>query len=70
MLDVIKNNLPSVTGKNLRYIKLKTENVDRKNLDVYKVPYNEVLEQELWRLSTGQKILATRCGDLSTSLLK
>ena len=70
MLDLLKNDVRSVTGKNLRYIKLKTGNYALKNLDVYTVPFNEVPEQESWRLTMAQEILATRCGDLPISLSK
>ena len=48
MLDVIKSDLHSITEKNLRCIKLRTENLDLKNLDIYTVPYNEVPRYEAW----------------------
>ena len=49
---------------------LNTDTFDLQNLDIYKQPYKEVPESELWRLSMAREILATRCGDLSTSLSK
>ena len=70
MLNVIKDDVRSVTGKNLRCIMLNTETFDLQNLDIYAQPYKEVPESELWRLPMAREILATRCGDLSTSLSK
>ena len=70
MLRVIENDVRSVTGKNLRCIKLKTVNFDLNNLNVYELPYKAVPESELWRLPMAREILAARCGDLTTSLTK
>ena len=70
MLDVIRNDVRSVTGRNLRCIKLKTEELKLENVDVYKLPYKEVPKGESWRLPLAREILDTKNGDLSTNISK
>ena len=70
MLDVIRNDVGSVTGRNLRCIKLKTEEFKLENVNVYKLPYKEVPKGESWRLQLAREILDTKNGDLSTNITK
>ena len=48
MLDIVKFDTRSVTGRNLRHMRLMTANCNEKDLNVYDVPYQEVPTQELW----------------------
>ena len=48
VLDTVKNDVRSVTGKNLRYMKMRTKNFNEKELDVYDEPYKPVPNEEIW----------------------
>ena len=70
VLNLVRNDVRSVTGRNLRHLKMKTSNFDEKELDVHDKPYKEVPTEEMWRLPLAFEIIATRCGDITTILSK
>ena len=60
VLDAIKNDVRSTTGKNIRYLRLKSVNFSLKDLNVYENPYKEVPENERWRLSMIEELINTK----------
>ena len=70
VLDSVKDDVRSVTGRNLRYLKMKTANFNEKELDVYNEPYKATPNNDHWRLSIAKEIVETRCGDLVTNISK
>ena len=70
VLDLVRNDTRSVTGKNLRLLKMKTENFNEKELDVHKKEYKAIPSEEMWRVPLARDIIATRCGDISSLLSK
>ena len=70
VLDTVKNDVRSVTGKNLRYMKMRTKNFNEKELDVYDEPYNPIPNEEIWRVAMAKEIIGARCGDISIDISK
>ena len=70
VLGAIKDDVRSTTGKNIRYLRLKSANFSLKDLNVYEKPYKEVPENERWRLSMIEELIDTKQGGKSTILLK
>ena len=70
VLDLVRNDTRSVTGKNLRLLKMKTENFNEKELDVHKKEYKAIPSEEMWRVPLTRDLIATRCGDISSFLSK
>ena len=70
VLDIVKNDVRSVTGKNLRYMKMKTKNFDEKELDTYEESYKPISNDDLWRLSMAKEVIDARCGDISLNISK
>ena len=69
MLDIVKLDTRSVTGNNLRHLKLKTSNCNEKDLNVYDKPYRAIPEGEAWRLSFAKELLEAKRGNI-TNLTK
>ena len=70
VLEIVKNDVRSVTGRNLRYLKMRTVNFNEKELNVYEKPYRSVPNCEMWRLSMVREIIESRCGGLSMNISK
>ena len=71
VLDTVKNDVRSVTGKNLRYMKMRTKNFNEKELDdVYDEPYKLIPNEEIWRVAMAKEIIGARCGDISIDISK
>jgi len=70
VLDLVKEDVRSTTGKNLRHLRMKTVNFNEKELDVYKDPYKPIPSNDTWRISMVKEIMGIRCGDRSTNLSK
>ena len=68
MLAVIKYDARSVTGRNLRHMRLMTINCDEKELDVYAKPYRKVPESETWRVSMVQELIEAKTGGFCTNM--
>ena len=68
VLEVMKYDARSVTGGNLRRMRLKTMNCNEKDYDPYDIPYREIPTSEIWRLSILRDIIGARTGDLSTNM--
>ena len=68
VLELVKRDVRSTTGKNLRHLKLKTQNFNEKDIDVYETPYDPIPEEEEWRISLAQEIISAKCGELSLNL--
>ena len=70
VLDLVKEDVRSTTGKNLRHLRMKTVNFNEKELDVYKDPYKPIPSNDTWRISMVKEIIDIRCGDRPTNLSK
>ena len=70
VLDTVKNDVRPVTGKNLRYMKMRTKNFNEKELDVYDEPYKLIPNEEIWRVAMAKEIIGARCGDISIDISK
>ena len=67
VLNTVKNNVQSVTGKNLRNIMLLTDKVSIADLtpeDASSIKYREVPEKEFWRIGFLKELIELRDGDL------
>ena len=70
VLNTVKNNTLSVTGKNLRNIMLLTEKVKISDLtpeDADSIKYREVPEKELWRIGFLKELIELKDGDLQVN---
>ena len=67
VLDSVKNDVRSVTGRNLRYLKIKTSNFNEKELNLYDEPYKAIPNE---CLSIAKEIVETKCGDLMMNIAK
>ena len=70
VLEIVKNDVRSVTGRNLRYLKMRTVNFNEKELNVYEEPYRSVPNCEICRLSMVREIIESRCAGLSMNMSK
>ena len=61
VLSVIENDCQSTTGRNVRKLKLLTNNGAD---DINSIPYNQLPEDSHWRLELVKKILAIKYGEL------
>ena len=68
LLAVIKYDARSVTGRNLRHMRLMTVNCDENELDVYAQPYQKVPESETWRVSMVQELIEAKTGGFCTNM--
>ena len=66
VLDVVHNDVRSVTGRNLRYLKKKTANFNEQELNVHEKPYKPIPSKDMWRLYLAREIIDSRCGDVMT----
>ena len=65
MMETIMFDTRSVTGRNLRHLKLMTENWDESEIDVYRNPYSAIPVGEEWRVSFLQELMnAMKTGPL------
>ena len=64
MLHAIRHDCRSVTGKNLRTLRLESERCAC-NVIVDQVPYSEVPKNAMWRVDFAAGILAIKSGDLA-----
>ena len=67
VMDQIKNDTRSVTGRNLRHLRLMSENCDERELDVYSKPYKETPEEEKWRSTFVKDLMDARDGPLDNA---
>ena len=63
MLHDIRHDCRSVTGKNIRILKLESEKAHNVNID--QMPYSAVPKDANWRVNFAAKILAIKSGDLT-----
>ena len=64
ILNVIKNDCRSTTGRNLRKLKLMTSNYDENDIDLEAEPYNAINDNDMWRVGLIQEIIGLKSGDL------
>ena len=57
VMEKIMYDTRSTTGKNLRHLRLMTTNCNVEELDVYSAPYQQVPEDELWRISMVRELM-------------
>ena len=70
VLAAIKTDVRSTTGKNLRYLLLKTKNFCEKEITTQNEPYQVIPINEAWRLQMINELIDAKCGDLSIILTK
>ena len=58
----------STTGKNLRYLKLKTANFSEKKFDAYEEPYKTIPTNEMWRIPMIEELIEAKNGERSIML--
>ena len=64
ILDVLKYDARSVTGGNLRRIRIKTETNNENDYNPYDAPYRRIPAEETWRVSLMDEVIALRTGNL------
>ena len=60
VMEMIKRDTRSVTGRNLRHLKQMSPDFDESGLDVYSKPYKEIPEEEEWRVPFIQELIEAR----------
>ena len=70
VLAAIKTDVRSTTGKNLRYLLLKTKNFCEKEITTQNEPYQVIPINKAWRLQMINELIDAKCGDLSIILTK
>ena len=70
VLAIIKTDVRSTAGKNLRYLMIKTENYSAKELSNYKELYQAIPNNESWRIQMINELIEAKSGDLSIFLSK
>ena len=70
VLAIIKTDVRSTTGNNLRHLLLKTKNFSDKELGRQNEPYQAIPSDETWRIQVIHELIGTNCGDLSLILNK
>ena len=68
VLAATKMDVRSTTGKNLRYLMLKTANLTKEELDAYDEPYKVVPAEEIWRIPMIEELVGIRNGERSIEL--
>ena len=68
ILDVLKYDARSVTGGNLRRIRIKTETNNENDYNPYDAPYRRIPAEETWRVSLMDEVIALRTGNLSSNM--
>ena len=64
ILTEIANDCRSTTGRNIRKLKLSTNNFTSENINLESKPYNKLPENANWRLSLVKEILDIKSGEL------
>ena len=59
-MDLVKHDTRSVTGRNLRHLRLMSANFDEKELDVYSEPYKTTPEADTWRAPFIKELMEAR----------
>ena len=68
VMDLVKSDTRSVTGRNLRHLRLMSANFDETELDVYGRPYKEIPEEDKWRPQFIKELMnARRAGPFDSS---
>ena len=70
VLAIMKTDVRSTTGKNLRHLLLKTKNFCIKELWTQKEPYQAIPSSETWRIKMMKELIDAKSGDLSIILKK
>ena len=70
VLAIIKTDVRSTTGNNLRHLLLKTKNFSYKELGRQNEPYQAIPSDETSRIQVINELIGTNCGDLSLILNK
>ena len=70
VLNIVKKDVRSVTGKNLRHINLKSNIANDGKVDVFKEPYKAIPKDEQWRIPLAKEIIETKFGNLSLNIAK
>ena len=71
VMDLIKNDTRSVTGRNLRHLRLMSANFDETELDVYSKPYKEIPVEDKWRPTFIEELMdAKRTGQHDSSTIE
>ena len=60
----------SVTGRNLRQLRLMTANCNEKDLDVYNSPYEELPAEDMWRVSFAQELMEAKITNVVNNFSK
>ena len=60
VMEMIKRDTRSVTGRTLRHLKQMSSDFDESGLDVYSKPYKEIPEEEEWRVPFIQELIEAR----------
>ena len=68
VLAAVKMDVRSTTGKNLRYLKLKTVNYSEKEFDAYEEPYKTIPTKEMWRIPMIEELIEARSVERSIML--
>ena len=64
MLHEIRHDCRSVTGKNIRTLKLEAKKPDN-SVNIDQMPYATVPTNENWRINFAAEIIAIKVGDLA-----
>ena len=67
ILKMVRDDTRSVTGKNWRIIRLKTE-TNESEIDVFKDPYKEIKKEDEWRVGMIKEIIENKWGNLYSGL--
>ena len=63
MLKEIEGDCRSVTGKNLRNLKMISENFYSDEIDLPSKPYNDIPYDAMWRIGIAREIVEIKSGD-------
>ena len=70
VLATLMQDTRSITGNNIRYLKLKSVNCNEKELDVYAETYRPIPKDDEWRISVAAELLQAKAGILKIGMTK